>query len=239
MRALEQRLIEDFYKPLYFNKLSSAEQRQGNRFLITPCPEKVEIVFLNDNPGPFLGNEVPNKASMPEECPFWFEEDWGKSNGKRECFRRAIYLISRKSREKGWTYSRQFYDLKNEISNIPAGYVLGAYAIPLRTESEKDLTDRVENLSRCLWTEIFNKVLKPKNIFATGKKPYDMICDIFGVRKEKDVSVSSGWGSVKFQYRDAGGTKIIFLPQMTRFRLFCSEKENIVAAIDDLMDRVF
>lgn len=241
MGPLEKKLVEQIYTPVYFDRLPENVRAWGSRFLISRCPEKAEdvrILFLNDNPGNFVLNEAPDKPVMTD-CDFWFEEDWGDGNGGREVFRRFFYLISRKAEDDGWSYSRQFHELNNQITIIPTGKVLGAYGVPLRTKNEDLLPKTVKNLAFRLWKKILDDVLKPKIVFTTGKIPYDIVCAVLGAGAAPEKRIPTGWGNVSYKYREARGVKIVSLPQLTRYRLFCSNKPEIVSAVDVLMSRIF
>ena len=138
------------YENLYFNKLTPDQKKQGNRFLISPCPDtadNVQLLFLNLNPQKKKDGEDKNIHCMEDtKFDYWFDEGWPKSKH----FRNLFYVIGKKLENKKWSY-KDYHQEKEKSSNlfddvnskdIKSEKILSAYAYPSRTRKESDLTDK-------------------------------------------------------------------------------------------------
>ena len=229
MNQLETNLNEKYKKYLekYYENFPEAK-RPGNRFLISKCPEKkedVKILFLNLNPSSKDGN---TDETFNTDKNFWFDEYWGPGEKDKIYFQRCLYWITERYENPEWSYKKQLENehKKNDpYSGISTKNILCAYYGPLRTGKWEEIPNPLKDASYDLWKSILsgNKpLLAPEYIFTTGKVPYENICKILAT---DETSSCSGWPGYNFSKTD--DTKIIGLPQLTRFKIFCQTEKHI------------
>ncbi len=222
----------NLYDTKYFNNLEKDQKKQGNRFLISPCPKKkkdVEILFLNLNPQEAKKGEDPNIGEVGDS--YWFDETVnGKPWRGSKHFRNLFYVIGEKLKNPKWSYQENHRSIKwNELTSdkIYSKPILSAYAYPSRTREESDLTDEQKEYAKNLWKEIIKLLPKPLKIIVTGKNSFEMICEILEIKdKNKYMIITTNlfYERKKIRYHKTikwasmtDGTKILCFPQVTKF----------------------
>lgn len=156
-------ILLSHYKNTYFEKLNDIQKNQGNRFLISPCPDtadNVQLLFLNLNPQKKKDGEDENIHCMEDtKFDYWFDEGWPKSKH----FRNLFYVIGKKLEDPKWSYEgkHERIDWDNLTSKkIYSKKILSAYAYPLRTHDEDALKEMTRIMKDDIKEEIEEEIEK-------------------------------------------------------------------------------
>lgn len=210
---------------------------EGYRFLLCPkrlFNEKTTILFLGLNPGVDKDNitKVYSSESCEHGCAFFSEEWDGKTQGTQHLQAQVIEMFSALKHAMGVDKSTERF--ANED-------ILSAYFIPFRYSELSKLKNKNDAIkfSYELWKEILDKI-SPEIIITLGKdvaKHLSKILDEKGYRKDKELSIPSGWKGQKLEVlnykRDNSCITIGVMLHLSHFKIFSRDACN--ASIQEFM----
>ena len=186
-----------------------------------------EIVFLTLNPGGSAKYEEHPVASCEQGCAYTHEQWSTHAVGRAPLQIQVQQLFSTLATILGRDNTPQLMEQS-----------LLAYFVPFRSPSWEALSRKDESLdfAKNLWASLF-KHIHPRLIIVLGHEPFGQMATLMRSRLLGSESTETGWGTITAETNFYGGTSLVRLPHLSRFKLF--GREDSQPRMERLLERAY
>lgn len=177
-----------------------AGEKLGWRLLASPLSTiaDAEVVFLGLNPGGSAEDPSHGELSCENGSAYEVESWVGHAAGSAPLQRQVRALF--------------------RMLAVPADKVLAGNLVPFRSRNAQKLHDARDavRFGTDLWSQLL--AAAPRRIvIGMGKEAQRMLFEQFAVVRTK--ALRAGWGNQLIRYGQAGSTRVIGLPHLSRFAI--------------------